>query len=410
MNVSSWAIRNPVPSLLLFMVLTFVGIQGFRGLLVQQFPDIELPVITVSAGLEGASPSQLETEVARKIEDAVATLDGIKHITTTLNDGSAVVAIEFVIEKDTEIALSEVRNAVDSIRGDLPGSMTDPVIAKITTAGNPIITYAVASARMDEESLSWFVDNEISKAMAAVKGVGRTSRIGGVDREIQVNLHPALMTGLGVTTADVSSALGNVQKDASGGRGDVGGGVQSVRTLGAVDTVEAIANLPIPLPNGRHVRMDQIAEVADTHAERSMYALWDGKAVVGFQITRVKGAGEVETAERVRAAVQKLNELYPQVEITEAYNTVFSVQENYQGSMMLMFEGAILAILVVLVFLRDWRSTVVSATALPLAIIPTFAALHYFGYSLNLLTLLALALVVGVLVDDAIVEVENIVR
>ena len=410
LNVSTWAIRNPVPSLLLFMVLTFLGIQGFRGLLVQQFPDIELPVITVSAGLEGASPAQLETEVARKIEDAIASLDGIKHITTTLNDGSAVVAVEFVIEKDTEIALSEVRNSVDSIRGDLPGSMTDPVIAKITTAGNPIITYAVSSERMNEEALSWFVDNEVSKALASVKGVGRTSRIGGVDREIQVNLNPALMNGLGVTTADVSSALGNVQKDASGGRGDVGGGVQSVRTLGAVETVEDIATLPIPLPNGRHVQLDQISQVLDTHAERSTYALWDGKPVVGFQITRVKGAGEVETAARVREAVKKLDALYPQVEITEAYNTVFSVEENYKGSMMLMFEGAVLAILVVLVFLRDWRSTVVSATALPLAIIPTFAAIHYFGYSLNLLTLLALALVVGVLVDDAIVEVENIVR
>lgn len=410
MNISAWSIRNPVPSILLFVVLSFLGIHGFKSLLIQQFPDIELPVITVSASLEGASPSQLETEVTRKVEDAVASLGGIKHIQSTLTDGSSVTAIEFTIDKDTEIALSEVRNAVDGIRAELPGSMSDPVVAKVTTAGNPIITFTVASERMDEEALSWFVDNEVSKAMMAVPGVGRSSRIGGVDREVQVNLNPALMAGLGVTADAISQALGQVQKDASGGRGDIGGGVQSVRTLGAVQTAEDLASLPIPLAGGRYVRLDQIAKVEDTYSERSMYALWNGQQVVGFQITRTKGAGEVDTAQQVRVAVQKLAAEHPQVTISEAYDTVTSVQENYEGSMLLMIEGAFLAILVVWIFLRDFRSTIVSAVALPLAILPTFALIYYMGYSLNLLTLLALALVVGVLVDDAIVEVENIVR
>lgn len=410
MNISAWSIRNPVPSILLFIVLSFLGIHGLNSLLVQQFPDIELPVVTVSAGLEGASPTQLETEVTRKIEDAVASLDGIKHIQSTLTDGSSVTAIEFTIDKNTEIALSEVRNAVDGVRADLPGSMSDPVVSKITTAGNPIITFTVASERMDEEALSWFVDNDVSKAMMAVAGVGRSSRIGGVDREVQVNLNPTLMAGLGVTADAISQALGQVQKDASGGRGDIGGGVQSIRTLGSVQTAEDLASLPIPIAGGRYVRLDQIAKVKDTYSERAMYALWNGQQVVGFQITRTKGAGEVDTAERVREAVKKLAAEHPQVTITEAYDTVASVQENYEGSMILMIEGAFLAILVVWIFLRDFRSTIVSAVALPLAILPTFALIYYMGYSLNLLTLLALALVVGVLVDDAIVEVENIVR
>lgn len=410
MNISAWSIRNPVPALLLFMVLSILGIHGFRALTIQQFPDIELPVITVSAGLEGASPSQLETEVTRKVEDAVASLDGIKHIQSTLTDGSSVTAIEFIIDKNIETALSEVRNAVDGIRADLPGNMTDPIVGKVTTSGNPIVTFTVASDRLDEEALSWFVDNEVSKAMMAVPGVGRSSRIGGVDREVQVNLNPALMAGLGITADAVSQALGQMQKDASGGRGDVGGSVQSVRTLGAVKTADDLAALPIPLAGGRYVRLDQIAKVQDTYAERAMYALWDGKPVVGFQITRVKGVGEVDTADRVRAAVQKLNEQHPQVKIVEAFDRVTSVKDNYEGSMILMYEGAALAILVVWLFLKDLRSTLVSAIALPLAILPTFAALYYMGYTMNILTLLALALVVGVLVDDAIVEVENIVR
>ncbi|MCB1639251.1 MAG: efflux RND transporter permease subunit, partial [Thiothrix sp.] len=410
MNISAWSIRNPVPSLLLFMVLTFLGVQGFNSLLIQQFPDIELPVVTVAATMEGASPTQLETEVARKIEDSVASVGEVKHIQTTLSDGAATIAIEFEIEKDTEIALNEVRNAVDSIRGDLPGSMDDPVISKVTTSGAPIITYTVSSDRMTEEALSWFVDNEISKAMMGVKGVGRSSRIGGVDREIQVNLNPALMKGLGIRASDVSNALAAMQQDASGGRGDIGGGVQSVRTLGAVQSVDEIAAITIPVGSGRYERLDRIASVEDTIEERSTSAFLDGTPVVGFQVTRIKGAGEVDTAKLVRAEVERLAALYPLVTFTEAYNTYQSVEDNYDGSMLLMYEGAGLAILVVMLFLRDWRSTVVAATALPMAIIPTFAAIHFFGYSLNLLTLLALALVVGVLVDDAIVEEENIVR
>ena len=410
MNISAWSIRNPVPAILLFALLTFIGIGGFRALGIQQFPDIELPIISVTVGLEGASPTQLETEVVRKIEDSVAALPGLKHIYANLTDGAATVSVEFNINKDNEVAQSEVRNAVDSIRADLPADLTDPVVSKINTAGSPIITFTVTSDRLDEKALSWFVDNEIAKALLATKGVGRVARLGGVNREVHVDLDPVLMAGLGVTASTISSALKNVQKDASGGRGDVGGAVQSIRTLGAVQTTEEIAALQIPLPDGRQIRLDQVAHVNDGIAERSTYALLDGKKVIGFQVTRTKGSSEVAVAATTRNTITQLQKDYPFVTITEAYDTVTPIQENYDGSMTLLYEGAFLAILVVLIFLRDWRATLVSATALPLAIIPTFAVMYYFGYSLNLLTLLSMALVVGVLVDDAIVEVENIER
>ena len=410
MNISAWSIRNPVPAILLFALLTFIGIGGFRALGIQQFPDIELPIISVTVGLEGASPTQLETEVVRKIEDSVAALPGLKHIYANLTDGAATVSVEFNINKDNEVAQSEVRNAVDSIRADLPADMTDPVVSKINTAGSPIITFTVTSDRLDEKALSWFVDNEIAKALLATKGVGRVARLGGVNREVHVDLDPVLMAGLGVTASTISNALKNVQKDASGGRGDVGGAVQSIRTLGAVQTTEEIAALQIPLPDGRQIRLDQVAHVNDGIAERSTYALLDGKKVIGFQVTRTKGSSEVAVAATTRNTITQLQKDYPFVTITEAYDTVTPIQENYDGSMTLLYEGAFLAILVVLIFLRDWRATLVSATALPLAIIPTFAVMYYFGYSLNLLTLLSMALVVGVLVDDAIVEVENIER
>jgi multidrug efflux pump subunit AcrB len=222
MNVSAWSIRHPVPAILLFILLTFLGVKGFRALGVQNFPDIELPMITVTATLEGADPAQLESEIARKVENQLATLTGIKHIRTILTDSVAVIYAEFDIDKNTEIALNDVRNAVDSIRANLPTAMNDPVVSKITTAGGTLVTFTVASPNLDEEALSWFVDNDITRALMAVKGVGNVSRVGGVNREVRIDLDATLMAGLGVTAVDVSNRLGQMQQDAPGGRGDAG--------------------------------------------------------------------------------------------------------------------------------------------------------------------------------------------
>ncbi|GAB3256613.1 efflux RND transporter permease subunit [Chitinimonas naiadis] len=410
MNFSSWSIRNPVPALLLFVVLTLVGIMGFKRIGIQNFPDIELPTITISATLEGAAPSQLETEVARKIEDQLASLGGVEHINTIITDGSVSISVQFELEKNSEEALNQVRNAVDSVRGDLPSDMQEPTVSKVTTSGSAILTYTVESDRMDEEALSWFVDNDVNKTLLSTKGVGKVARAGGVDREVLIELDPAKLNGLGVSASTVSAQLKAVQKDASGGETRLGGKQQSVRTLGAAGTVAEIAALPIPLGDGRHVRLDDVAKVTDGTAERSSYAMLDGKPVVSFQITRVKGASEVEVADSVRKSVAQLQERFPLVKFKEAFNTVKPIEDNYEGSMHLLLEGALLAVAVVWWFLRDWRATLVSATALPLSIIPTFAVMYFSGFSLNVLTLLALALVIGILVDDAIVEVENIVR
>jgi hydrophobe/amphiphile efflux-1 (HAE1) family protein len=410
MNISAWSIRNPVPAILLFVVLTVVGALGLAQLPVQSFPDMELPTINVSATLEGAAPSQLETEVARKIEDQIATLSGVEHVSTTITDGSVAISVQFALEKNSEEALNQVRNAVDGVRAQLPSEMQAPTVSKVTTSGGAIVTYAAQSDRMTEESLTWFVDNEVAKAMRATAGVGEVQRVGGVDREVRVELDPAKLNGLGVTAATVAAQLTAVQKNSSGGEGRIAGQNQSLRTLGAVGTAAEIAALPIPLGDGHHVRLDQVATVRDTHSERSSYALIDGKPAVAFQITRTRGASEVEVTRAVAESVARLQARYPHVRFTQAYNTVQPTEDNYEGSMHLLYEGAALAVLVVFWFLRDWRATVVSAAALPLSIIPTFAAMHFMGFTLNTVTLLALSLVIGILVDDAIVEVENIVR
>jgi multidrug efflux pump subunit AcrB len=409
-NVSAWSIRNPIPSILLFILLTVIGVAGFVGMKVQQFPDIDLPTVTVSAALPGAAPSQMETEVARKIENAIATLQGVKHIYTKVQDGSATVTVEFRLEKPVQEAVDDVRDAVSRIRADLPGDLRDPVVARVNLAGAPILTYTIASARMDDEALSWFVDNTVTRNLLAVPGVGAVARVGGVDRQVLVEIDPHKLLALNATAADISRQLRQIQQEASGGRADVGGAEQTVRTIGTVASAAELAALDIVLADGRRIRLDQVASVRDTVAEQRSVALLDGKPVVGFEIVRSRGAGEPEVAAGVRAQLDELRAAHPDVTITEAFNFVDPVQENFDGSMRLLIEGAILAVLVVWIFLRDWRATLIAAAALPLSILPAFGVMYLFGFTLNVVTLLALSLVVGILVDDAIVEIENIMR
>ena len=410
MNVSAWSIRNPIPAILLFLLLTLAGLMGFRAMTVQDFPDIDLPSVTVSAALPGAAPAQLETEVARKMENALAALKGLKHLYTTVQDGAVTITAEFRLEKPTQEAVDDVRDAIARIRSDLPADLRDPVVQKVDLAGTPILTYTIASDRLDDEALSWFVDDAVSRRMLAVRGVGAVSRVGGVSREVRVELDPAMLLALGASASDVSRQLRQIQQDAPGGRSDLGGAEQAVRTLATVRSADELARMEIVLSDGRRVRLDQIARVSDTVAERRSAALLDGRPVVGFEITRSKGTGEIEVAEGVRAQIERLRAEHPEITFTEAFNFVDPVQEGYEGSMYLLYEGAVLAIIVVWFFLRDWRATLVSAVALPLSAIPTFALMHWLGFTVNVVTLLSLSLVVGILVDDAIVEIENIMR
>ncbi len=409
-NVSTWSIRNPIPAILLFIMLTLVGLLSFHQMRIQNFPDLELPTVIVSASLPGASPSQLETDVARKIENQVATLQLVKHVYTKIQDGTVSITVEFRLEKPLQEAVDDVRDAVSQIRADLPADLRDPVVSKFNLAGVPILTYTVSSPRMDDEALSWYVDNTVAKRLIAVPGVGKVARVGGVTREVRVELDPSRMLALRVTAAEISRQLRDVQQEASGGRTDVGGAEQAVRTLGTVKSAEELAQLEISLSDGRRIRLDEVATVTDTVAEQRSAALLDGKPVVGFEITRSRGAGELDVDAGVKAALAQLAAETPGVQFAEAFNFVDQVRDGYEGSMWLLYEGAILAVLVVWLFLRDWRATFVSATALPLSIIPAFIGMHYLGFTINVVTLLSMSLVVGILVDDAIVEVENIMR
>ena len=395
---------------MLFVLLTLAGLMSFSAMKVQQFPDLELPTVTVSASLPGAAPAQLETEVARKLENAIAPLSGLKNIYTNVSDGSVNVTAEFRLEKPTQEAVDDVRSAVQQVRSDLPSDLRDPIVSKMNLSGAPILAFTIRSSNMDDEALSWFVDNTISRALLGVRGVGSVARVGGVTREVQVALDPLKLQSLGATAADVSRQLKMVQTESAGGRADIGGSEQPMRTLATVATVEELSQIELSLGNGKRVRLDEIATVKDTVAERRSFATLNGKSVVGFEITRSKGASEVEVGAAVQKALADLKASHPDLELTQAFDFVTPVQEEFDASMTMLYEGAVLAVIVVWFFLRSWRATLVSAVALPLSAIPAFIGMHYMGFTTNVVTLLALSLVIGILVDDAIVEVENIER
>jgi multidrug efflux pump subunit AcrB len=410
MNFVTWSIRNPVPVIVLFIALTAAGLLSFPKLGVLDRPDIEFPSVIVTVTYGGVAPTQMESEITRKVEDAVATIAGIEQMTSTVDEGTSTTNIEFRFGTDLSAALDDVRDAMTRIRSDLPADANEPIVSRVTTAGAAIVTWSVASDNMSDTELSWFVDLTVARELSAVQGVGRVTRVGGVAREIRVDLDPDRMAALGATASDVSRQLRRIQAEYPGGEGRLGGLEQTVRTTGIITSVFDLRSLPISLPDGRSVRLDTIAEVRDQAGEQRSAALLDGEPVIGFQIVRSWGASALDVALDARVVVERLQQEYPQVKFAEASSTVGYIQESFDASMEMLIEGAILAIIVVWLFLRDWRATAVSAVALPLSIIPTFWAIWALGYTLNILTLLALSLVVGILVDDAIVEVENIVR
>lgn len=409
-NASAYSIKNPLVAILLFVLLTIGGLFGFQQMKVQQFPDIDLPAVVVTVTLPGAAPSQLENDVAKKIENRLTSIEGIKHIRTTLQTGAATISSEFVLEKDIQEAVDDVRSAVGEVRGDLPAAANDPIITKVSTAGFPVVTYSVTADNMSIEDLSWFVDDTITKRLSDIKGVGSISRIGGLEREITVAADPITLSGLQFSIIQLSQQIAGIQQDSSGGEAEVGNSTQTIRVLGAVERARELNDLQIAVPTGGTQALGRMAQVIDGAADPSSIAKLDGQAVVAFNITRSRGASEVEVMARTDEALAQLSADMSNITINKAYDRATPIAEDYKASLQMLIEGGILAVVVVFLFLRNIRATIVAAVALPLSVIPTFLGMYLFDFSLNIISLLALSLVIGVLVDDAIVEVENIMR
>ncbi|MET0605257.1 MAG: efflux RND transporter permease subunit, partial [Beijerinckiaceae bacterium] len=410
-NFSAFSIRRPIPAIVMFGVLMLMGFFAFRSIPVTKFPNIDVPVIMVNVTQQGAAPAELETQVARKVEDAVSSIAGVKHILSTLTDGRVSTVIEFHLETNVDRAVNDVKDAIAKVRADLPRTVDEPIIQRIDVEGQAILSYAISARGKTIEQLSWFVDDVIKRELQGLRSIGQVERYGGVSREIQVSLNPDRLMALGVTAADVNRQVRATALDLAGGRGEIGGKEQSIRTLAAARTVEDLANTRIILSGGREVRLSDLGTVTDSFEEQRSFARLDGKeSIVTVNVFRAKGASELVVKENVEKRIADLRERYPDIAFTLIDDAVAFTKGNFTATMHTLIEGSLLAIIVVFIFLRDWRATLVAAVALPLSIIPTFWAMEMIGFSLNLVSLLALTLVSGILVDDAIVEIENIVR
>jgi len=409
-NISAWSIRNPIIPLVLFAGLLFAGFLSFSRMSVQNDPDIEFPVVIVAISQPGAAPSEIYTQITEKVESAVSSVEGVDVITSEATEGSSVSNVQFEIGQDINVAVNEVKAAVDQIRGDLPDGILEPRVFKVATSSNDIVNFAVTADDMTMEQLSWFTDDVVTKRLLAVPGVAAASRRGGVDREIRVTLDPARMQALGVTAAQVNAALRQTNVDAGGGQAEIAGSRQSVRVLGNADSAYELSQQQIALGGGRTVKLSDVATVTDGASEIRAIAKVDGRPVVTFGIQRARGESDVSVYDESVKVLEEIEAENPGIEFTELFNSVTYTKDQYESSMAAMIEGAILAVVVVFFFLRDWRATIISAIAIPLSAIPTFWFMDMLGFTLNSMSLLALGLVAGVLVDDAIVEIENIVR
>jgi hydrophobe/amphiphile efflux-1 (HAE1) family protein len=410
-NVSSWSIKKPVPTIVLFLILTVLGWFSFLNLGIDTNPNIDVPAVQVKVSQPGAGPAELEFQVTKKIEDAVAGLGNIDELRSTVSDGVSTTTINFVLGTNSDRATNDVRNAISQIRQNLPQDINDPIVQRIEFAGGPIMTYAVTSDKRSVEELSNLVDQTISRGLLAVKGVAQVKRLGGVDREIRINLNPNRLQSLGITATQVNDQIRAFNINLPGGRAEVGGSEQNIRTLGSAASVEALRNYEIVLPGGGSVPLSSLGIIDDSFADVRQAARLNNKPVVAFQILRSTGSVMVTVEEGVKAAVEELQKILPpDVKLELIFTRASFVRNSYQSTIDELIQASVLAVLVIMVFLRDWRATLITATALPLSMLPTFAVQYALGYTLNNMTLLGLALAVGNLVDDAVVEIENMER
>jgi len=407
--ISAWAIKNPIPVAVLFIGLILAGLISYMGLPIKQYPNIQFPMIAVTVTQNGAAPGEIETQITRPVEDALAGVTGVKTVQSTVTQGVSTTSMQFEIGENLQKKVDEVRSKVAQARAILPRDIDEPIVQQIEVdEAAPILTYAVTAPGMSDDELSWFIDDTISRTLQGAKGVAQITRVGGVSREINVVVDPDRLAARGLTATQVNNALRGFQTDAPGGRVNVGGREQTLRIYSNTTSVEALRNLNIPIGAGRYVKLADVADIGDGASEVRGFARLNGHPVVGFQVSKTKEASDVVTEDAVAKAVAGLEKTHPGVKFTKIFSSVTNTRETFKATQHVLGEGMLLAALVVFFFLRDWRATAMTAVAMPISLIPTFFVMKLIGFSLNMISLLALTLVVGILVDDAIVEIENI--
>ncbi|WP_127959672.1 efflux RND transporter permease subunit [Serratia microhaemolytica] len=409
-GLSAWAIRRPLPTLVLFCVLTLAGIYSFLRLPVNATPSVTFPLISVTVVQPGAAPGEIETSITQRLEETLSVLPDVRHVESTVRADINYTVVEFRLDVDSERALNDVRAAIGQIRDLLPQTILEPVIQRINIEGGAMLHYVVTSDAYTALDLSWFIDNTVRQELLSMSGVQSVERFGGAEREIRVEVDPAMLAYHGLSIEDLNYQLRNTYTESTGGYLNNSSQRLMIRVPGRETSLAALQQLHIALPNNKWLPLTELAQISDVASEAQSFAHFNGKSTVGFSVWRSKGVSDVLVAEKVTQRLATLHASYPDITITQAASTVEQTQASFNTAMQTLIEGALLTVLVVFIFLRDWRTTVISALAIPLSMLPVFLFMLWSGFTLNNVTLLALILVIGILVDDAIVEVENIDR
>jgi HAE1 family hydrophobic/amphiphilic exporter-1 len=392
------------------LALVALGVSSFFSLNINDMPDVDFPYVTVAIAYPGVAPEQMETDVAKKVEDAVGQIAGVKHITSYNDEGLTEVVVEFTLETPPNEAAQNVRDKVSAIRGDLPQGIQEPVISKIDITAQPIVSLAV-SGTMPLKEMTSLVDDVVAPRLEKIDGVGQVNTYGEETREIQIGLDKNRLAAYGITVTDVLNNLESQNIDVPAGQLNSGGSQLTVRTAGKIGAVQQFSDLPVARQSGLQLYVKDIASVVDGVKDQDSLARLDGRPAIGIDLTKASGSNTVAVADEARQAVAELRQqLPPGVTIDIVRDNSVSIRESVDDVVRTIIEGSLLAILVVFLFLRNWRSTLISAVALPTSIISTFFVFKILGYTLNTMTLMALSLAVGLLIDDAIVVIENISR
>ncbi|MBJ3775656.1 efflux RND transporter permease subunit [Acuticoccus mangrovi] len=409
-NISAWAIRNPMPSALLFIVLTGLGLISFRALPITYFPTIDVPEVKITIEDAGVAPSQMETDVTKPVEDAVATLTGVKEMKSSVVEGESQTSVEFELGVPIDRAVADVKDAIARISSDLPASADEPVTERVEAGAQAVVSYAIANAAMTPTALSWFIDDTVIRELQGIAGIGQIERVGGAEREVQIRLDPDRLFAYAITAVEVTDQLRQTHVDVPAGRSTADGRERAITAIGTTTTLADLAAIPIALDGLPPLTLGDLGTVADASAEPTDFALLDGAEGVSISVYPARGASDVTVAAEVARVLTEIAAAHPGLVFERVDNSVDFTLGNYDAALHTLLEGAVLTVVVVFFFLRDWRATLIAAIALPLAAIPTFWVIDALGFSLNMLSLLAITLVTGILVDDAIVEIENIVR
>ncbi|MDC6171056.1 efflux RND transporter permease subunit [Paucibacter sp. XJ19-41] len=411
LKISSWAIAKPTPIVLLFLLLSLAGIVAFNKLPVAGDPRVELPIISVDVAQPGATPQELETNVARRLEEGLAGLPGLNNLSTTIANGQVSITAEFQLEANIDRAASDVRDAVSRIRPELPAQIGEPLVTRVDVSGWALQSFSVSAEGVDEMELSRRIDEQLGPKLLGVTGVQQFKRLGGAKRELRIELDPARLSAAGVSVAELARQLQLGETNIPAGTvRDGDERMRPLRVLGASTDAQTLAKRLVTLDKGRSIALGELGRVVDEGNEPNGFALLNGQPVLVLEVYKKRGASELKLAEGVARALDEYRQAHPEMRIELFEDNVEFTRMSYGGARDTLLEGALLTVLVVWFFLRDWRATLLAAAAIPLSLLPTFVAMHWRGFQLDSVTLLALILVIGILVDDAIVEIENIAR